>query len=74
MKSKRTKDWSGKQLHGHFKRETEDISGVSRNLIRTGELKKETEGLTSCQARSGTKNKPRESQKPKYIIQMQNMW
>ena len=34
-----------KQLHGKFKRETEDLSGVSWNWIRTGELKKETEGL-----------------------------
>ena len=45
MKRKRTEDWSGKQLHGQFNRETEDLSGVSRNWIRTGELKKETEGL-----------------------------
>ena len=45
MKRKRTEDWSGKQLHGQFKKETEDLSGVSRNWIRTGELKKETEGL-----------------------------
>ena len=45
MKRKRTEDWSGKQLHGQFKRETEDLSGVSWNWIRTGELKKETEGL-----------------------------
>ena len=28
MKRKRTEDWSGKQLHGHFKRETKDLSGV----------------------------------------------
>ena len=45
MKRKRTEDWSEKQLHGQFKRETEDLSGVSWNWIRTGELKKETEGL-----------------------------
>ena len=45
MKSKESEDWSGKQLHGHFKKETEDLSGVSWNWIRTGELKKETEGL-----------------------------
>ena len=45
MKMKRTEDWSGKQLHEQFKRETEDLSGVSWNWIRTGELKKETEGL-----------------------------
>ena len=45
MKRKRTEDWSGKQLHGQFKRETEDLSCVSWNCIRTGELKKETEGL-----------------------------
>ena len=45
MKRKRTKDRSGKQLHGQFKRETDDLSGVSWNWIRTGELKKETEGL-----------------------------
>ena len=45
MKRKRAEDWSGKQLHGQFKRETEDLSGVSWNRIRTGELKKETEGL-----------------------------
>ena len=44
-KRKRTEDWSGKQLHGQFKRETGDLSGVSWNWIRTGELKKETEGL-----------------------------
>ena len=41
---KRIEDWSGKQLHGKFKRETEDLSGVSWNWVRTGELK-ETEGL-----------------------------
>ena len=29
MKRKRTEDWSGKQLHGQFKRETDDLSGVS---------------------------------------------
>ena len=45
MKRKRTEDWSGKQLHGQFKRETDDLSGVSWEWIRTGELKKETEGL-----------------------------
>ena len=45
VKRKRTEDWSGKQLHGQFKRETEDLAGVSWNWIRTGELKKETEGL-----------------------------
>ena len=45
IKRKRIEDWSGKQLHGQFKRETEDLSGVSWNWIRTGELKKETEGL-----------------------------
>ena len=28
MKRKRTEDWSGKQLHGQFKRETKDLSGV----------------------------------------------
>ena len=44
MKRKRTEDWSGKQLHGQFMRETEDLSGVSWNWIRTGELK-ETERL-----------------------------
>lgn len=45
MKRKRTEDWSGKQLHGKFKKETSHLSGVSWNWIRTGELKKETEGL-----------------------------
>ena len=45
IKRKRIEDWCGKQLHGQFKRETEDLSGVSWNWIRTGELKKETEGL-----------------------------
>ena len=35
----------GSWLHGQFKGETEDLSGVSWNWIRTGELKKETEGL-----------------------------
>ena len=44
MKRKRTEDWSGKQLHGQFKRETADLPGVSWNWIRTGELK-EKEGL-----------------------------
>ena len=44
-KEERIEDWSGKQLHGQFKGETEDLSGVSWNWIRTGELKKETEGL-----------------------------
>ena len=34
-----------KQLRGQYKRETEDLSGVSWNWIRTGELKKETKGL-----------------------------
>ena len=45
MKRKRTEDWSGKQLHGQFKRETDNLSGVSWEWTRTGELKKETEGL-----------------------------
>ena len=45
IKRKRIEDWSGKQLNGQFKGETEDLSGVSWNWIRTGELKKETEGL-----------------------------
>ena len=45
IKRKRIEDWSGKQLHGQFKRETEDLSVVSWNWIRTGELEKETEGL-----------------------------
>ena len=45
MKRKRTEDWSRKQLHGQFKKETENLSDVSWNWIRTGELKKETEGL-----------------------------
>ena len=45
MKRKWTEDWSGKQLHGQFKWETEDLSGVSWNWLRTGELKNETEGL-----------------------------
>ena len=44
MKRKRTEDWSGEQLHRQFKRETEDLSGVSWNWIRTDELK-ETDGL-----------------------------
>ena len=43
MKGKRTEGLSGEQLQ--FKRETEDVSGVSWNCIRTGELMKETEGL-----------------------------
>ena len=44
------KGWRGqelrseKQLHGQFKRETDDLSSVSWNWIRTGELK-ETEEL-----------------------------
>ena len=45
IKRKRIEDWSGKQLHVQFKREKEDLCGVSWNRIRTGELKKETEGL-----------------------------
>ena len=45
MKRKRTEDWSGKQLHGQFKRETDDLSGGSWEWIRTGELEKETKGL-----------------------------
>ena len=45
MKRKRTEDLSGKQLHGQFKRETDELSGVSWEWIRTVELKKETEGL-----------------------------
>ena len=32
-------------MDGQFKKETEDLFGVSWNWIRTGELKKETEGL-----------------------------
>ena len=44
MKRKRTEDWSGRQLHGHFKREPKDLSGVSRNCIGTDELKKEEKG------------------------------
>ena len=31
IKSKRTEDWSGKQLHGQYKNETEDLSGVPWN-------------------------------------------
>ena len=34
MKRKRTEDWSGKQLHGQFKRETDDLSGVSWEWIK----------------------------------------
>ena len=45
MKRKRTEDWSGKQLHGQFKRVTDNLSDVSWEWTRTGELKKETEGL-----------------------------
>ena len=45
IKRKRIGDCSGKQLHGQFKGETEDLSGVPWNWIRTGKLKKETEGL-----------------------------
>ena len=45
MNRKRTEDWYGKQLHGQFKKETEVLSGISWNWTRTGELKKETEGL-----------------------------
>ena len=45
MKRKRTEGWSGKQLHGQFKREAEDLSAVSLNWIKTGERKNETEGL-----------------------------
>ena len=74
MKRKRTEGWSGKQLHGQFKRETEDLSGVSLNWIKTGERKNETEGLIF--ARPGTKNKRRKSlnRTPKCIKQMQNVW
>ena len=36
IKRKRTEDWSGKQLHGQFKKETENLSDVSWNWIRTG--------------------------------------
>ena len=46
IKRKRTEVWSEKQLHGLFKRETEDLSDVSRNWIKkTGELKKVTQEL-----------------------------
>ena len=45
MKRKRTEDWSEKQLHGQFKKETEDLSCVPWNWVRTGELKKEKKGL-----------------------------
>ena len=41
IKRKRIEDWSGKKLRGQFKTEKEDLSGVSWNWIRTGELKKE---------------------------------
>ena len=41
MKRKRTE----KQLHGQFKRETDDLSSVSWNWIKTGDFKKETEEL-----------------------------
>ena len=34
MKRKRTEDRSGKQLHGQFKRETDDLSGVSWEWIK----------------------------------------
>ena len=44
MKRKRTEDCFGKQ--SSFQKETEYFSDVSWNWIRTGELKKETDGLT----------------------------
>ena len=33
MKRKRTEDWSGKQLHGQFKRETDDLSGEIGRVV-----------------------------------------
>ena len=54
MKRKRTKEWSGRQLHGHFKTEPEDLSGVSRNCIGTDELKKEEKRPFFGRARPGT--------------------
>ena len=71
MKGKRSKGWSGEQLHGQFKRETEDFSGVSWNCIRTAELMKETEGLIFA---SQEKRPKSQNRKPKCIIQMQNVW
>ena len=53
MKRKRTEDWSGKQLHGQFKTETEDLSGVSWSWKKTVELKK---GLRSNAVKARIEN------------------
>ena len=44
-KRERIEDWRGKELHGQFKRQTEELSSESWIWIRIGKLKKETEGL-----------------------------
>ena len=58
MKRKRTEDWSRKQLQGQFKRGKEDLSGVSWNWIRTGELNKETEGFSFAAQDQALKQTP----------------
>ena len=49
---------------------------LDKNWIRTGELRKETEGLIFAAQDEALRKKRRKSQnrKPKYIIQMQNVW
>ena len=76
IKRKRIEDCSGKQLHGQFKRGTEDLSGVSWNWIRTGEMKKETEGLIFAAQDQALRTNAITAriEKPKCIILMQNVW
>ena len=44
-KGERIEDWIGKELHGQFRRETEELSSESWSWIKICKLKKETEGL-----------------------------
>ncbi len=48
-KEERHQDWRNKPLHGRFLRCTEEVaSSKSWNWLKSGELKKETEGLITA--------------------------
>ena len=76
LKRINSEDWFGKQLHGHFKKETNDLSGVPWNWIRTDELKKETEGLILAAQDKALRTNALKARikNQKCIIQMQNVW
>ena len=56
-KEERHKQLKEKQLHGKFRRETEEVrSEETCKWIRKGYLKKETKGLDICSIRTNPKN------------------